>query len=188
MSGTPNPHHRARRRVALGRGLRRARARGLLLLLSSFAIWVNRVALNTDVFADTSTELIEDDAIRQAVVDEGGRRALRVGRRRGGASAAVAARLPAACRACRRGSPRGRLPPRRPRAPAAAAAASVGVSIEQSHRTLVAVLEGDEGTVSTTGGVVSLDLEPIVLEAADRIGCASRSRTTFRRTSDGSRS
>ena len=40
---------------------------GLLLLLSSFAVWVNRVALNTDVFVDTSTELIEDDAIREAV-------------------------------------------------------------------------------------------------------------------------
>jgi len=40
---------------------------GLLLLLSSYAVWVNRVALNTDVFVDTSTELIEDDAIREAV-------------------------------------------------------------------------------------------------------------------------
>ena len=40
---------------------------GLLLLLSAFAVWVNRVALNTDVFVDTSSELIEDDEIRSAV-------------------------------------------------------------------------------------------------------------------------
>lgn len=40
---------------------------GLLLLLSAFAVWVNRVALNTGVFVDTSAQLIEDDAIREAV-------------------------------------------------------------------------------------------------------------------------
>ena len=31
---------------------------GLLLFLSSFAIWTNRVALNTTVFADTSSSLL----------------------------------------------------------------------------------------------------------------------------------
>jgi Short C-terminal domain len=143
---------------------------GLLLLLSSFAIWVNRVALNTDVFADTSTELIEDDAIRQAVstrvVDELFE------------SVDVEAEL------------QKQLPPdyQRLAGPAAAGFREAAyrlvdralqqprlqrlweASIEQSHRTLVAVLEGDEGTVSTGEGVVSLDLESIVLEAADRIG------------------
>ncbi len=39
----------------------------ILLVLSTFAVWVDRVALNTDVFVDTSSELIEDDVIRQAV-------------------------------------------------------------------------------------------------------------------------
>jgi Short C-terminal domain len=143
---------------------------GVLLLLSSFAIWVNRVALNTDVFSDTSTELIEDDAIRQAVstrvVDELFE------------SVDVEAEL------------QEQLPPdyQRLAGPAAAGFREAAyrlvdralqqprlqrlweVSVEQSHRTLVAVLEGDEGTVSTTEGVVSLDLESIVLEAADRIG------------------
>src|SRR4029450_10162089 len=42
---------------------------GLLLLLSSFAIWINRVALNTNVFADTSSSLLDDPAIRAAVAN-----------------------------------------------------------------------------------------------------------------------
>ncbi len=47
------------------------------------------------------------------------------------------------------------------------------LSVEQSHQTLVRVLESEEGTVSTEGGVVTLDLELLVLEAADRIGLRS---------------
>jgi len=143
---------------------------GLLLLVSAFAIWVNRVALNTQVFTDPSTELIEDDAIRQAVstrvVDELFE------------SVDVQAEL------------QDQLPPdfQKLAGPAAAGLREAAyrvvdraleqprlqrlweLSVEQSHKTLVAVLEGDEGTVSTTGGVVSLDLEPLALEAADRIG------------------
>src|SRR5262247_3794964 len=42
---------------------------GLLLLLSSFAVWINRVALNTSVFADTSSSLLDDPAIRSAVAN-----------------------------------------------------------------------------------------------------------------------
>ena len=173
MSGTAEPASPAPARRSRGRSVVVFVVlvlAGLLLLLSSFAIWVNRVALNTDVFADTSTELIEDDAIRQAVstrvVDELFE------------SVDVEAEL------------QEQLPPdyQRLAGPAAAGFREAAyrlvdralqqprlqrlweASIEQSHRTLVAVLEGDEGTVSTTEGVVSLDLEPIVLEAADRIG------------------
>src|SRR5262249_148127 len=40
---------------------------GILLLLSTFAIWVNRVALNTTVFVDTSTSLTQNAQIRQAI-------------------------------------------------------------------------------------------------------------------------
>lgn len=47
------------------------------------------------------------------------------------------------------------------------------LSVEQSHQALVRVLESDGDTVSTEGGVVTLDLETIVLEAADRIGLKS---------------
>ena len=43
---------------------------GVLLLLSAFAVWVNRVALNTGVFADTSTSLLDNDQIRSAVATQ----------------------------------------------------------------------------------------------------------------------
>jgi hypothetical protein len=142
----------------------------LLLLLSVFAIWVNRVALNTEVFKDTSTELIEDDEIRSAVstraVDELY------------ASVDVAALLEE------------RLPPdfQNLSGPAAAGIrqASYQVvdralerpafqrlwefSVEQSHETLVQVLEGGGDRVTTEEGVVTLDLRPLVLETAERIG------------------
>ena len=42
---------------------------GLLLLLSSFAVWINRVALNTNQFADTSSSLLDNPAIRSAVAN-----------------------------------------------------------------------------------------------------------------------
>lgn len=171
MSGTAEPAAPARR--SRGRSLAVLVVlvlAGLLLLLSSFAVWVNRVALNTEVFTDTSTELIEDDAIRQAVatrvVDELFE------------SVDVEAEL------------QEQLPPdyQRLAGPAAAGLREASyrlvdraleqprlqrlweLSIQESHQTLVAVLEGDEGTVSTAGGVVSLDLEALVIEAADRIG------------------
>jgi hypothetical protein len=147
---------------------------GLLLLLSSFAIWVNRVALNTDVFTSTSSELIEDDAIRSAistrVVDDLFE------------SVDVQAEL------------QEQLPPdyQRLAGPATAGLREASyrlvdraleqprlqrlweLSVEQSHQTLVAVLEGDEGTISTAGGVVSLDLRQIIVEAADRIGLSEQ--------------
>jgi hypothetical protein len=143
---------------------------GLLLLVSAFAIWVNRVALNTDVFVDTSTELIEDDEIRSAVstraVDELY------------AEVDVAELL------------QGRLPEdyQSLAGPVAAGLRQASyqivnraleqpamqrlwaVALEQSHVTLVQVLEGGGDRVSTEEGVVTLNLRPIVLNTAERIG------------------
>ena len=36
---------------------------GILLLLSTYAVWVNRVALNTSVFVNTNTKLIENPPV-----------------------------------------------------------------------------------------------------------------------------
>lgn len=143
---------------------------GFFLLLSSFAVWVDRVALNTDVFVDTSTELIENDAIRQAVatravdelyasVDVEAEIKEPLPDDLESASGPVAAGL-------RQVAPliveRALEQPSLQRLWAAA--------LEQSHETLVAVLEGDGATVSTRGGIVTLDLEQIILDAADRLG------------------
>jgi hypothetical protein len=142
----------------------------LLLLLSAFAIWVNRVALNTDVFVDTSTELIEDEEIRSAVATRAVDELF--------TSVDIQAELEE------------QLPPdyQRLSGPASAALREASyrvvdralqqpafqrlwaLSLEQTHRTLVDVLEGGGDRVSTEEGIVSLDLEAIVLAAADRIG------------------
>lgn len=142
----------------------------VLLLLSSFAVWVDRVALNTDVFVDTSSKLIEDDTIREAVATRAVDELY--------ASVDVAElledRLPddyqslsgPAAAGLRQASYQ--LVDRALEQPALQRLWAL--SLEQSHRTLVRVLEGDGDTVSTEGGIVTLDLRPIVLETADRIG------------------
>ncbi len=142
----------------------------LTLLLSAFAIWVNRVALNTDVFVDTSTELIQDDDIRAAVATRSVDELFE--------SVDVQAELEE------------QLPPdyQRLSGPASAALREASyrvvdralrqprlqrlwaLTLENTHRTLVEVLEGGGDSVSTQEGVVELNLELIILEAADRIG------------------
>ena len=142
----------------------------VFLVLATFAVWVDRVALNTDVFVDTSSELIEDDAIRQAVAA----RAVDELFESVDVDAEIKAQLPEdyqnlsgpAAAGLREASytlvARALEQPRLQRLWA--------TTIEESHRTLVAVLEGEGETITTEGGVVTLDLERIVLEAADRVG------------------
>ena len=142
----------------------------ILLVLSTFAVWVDRVALNTDVFVDTSSELIEDPAIRQAVAA----RAVDELFDSVDVNAEIKAQLPedfknlsgpataGAREASYRLVARALEQPRLQRLWA--------TTLEESHRTLVAVLEGEGETVSTEGGEVTLNLERLVLESADRIG------------------
>jgi Short C-terminal domain len=142
----------------------------LLLVVTTFAVWVDRVALNTEVFTDTSSDLIDDDEIRHAIaiktIDEiydsvdveeelEGPLPEDVESLAGPTSAGLrqlgpgiverALGQPALERLWRR-------------------------ALERAHETLVDVLEERSGTVSTEEGVVTLDLRAIVVEAADRIG------------------
>jgi len=142
----------------------------LLLMLSTFAVWVDRVALNTRVFTDTSTELLDDDDIRRAIavrtIDEiydavdveeelEGPLPEDVESLAGPTSATLRELGPAIVeRALGRAELR-RLWRR---------------AIMEAHETLVEVLEERSGTVSTEEGTVTLDLGDIVVEAADRIG------------------
>ena len=143
---------------------------GLLLLLSSFAIWVNRVALNTGVFTDTSTSLLDNDAIRRAVAT----RAVDELFENVDVQAEVEAKLPKdvkslsgpAAAALRQGAYE--IVDRALERPALQRL--FAISVEQSHKTLVEVLEGGGSRVSTQGGEVTLDLREIIREAADRIG------------------
>ncbi len=147
---------------------------GLLLLLTSFAVWVNRVALNTQAFTDTSSELLADDAIRLAVAT----RAVDQLYEAVDVQAEVEGQLPDDFKSLS--------------GPAAAGLRQLSyqviyraleqsrlqslftAAVEQAHETLVDVLSGGGGLASTSGGVVSLDLGQIVLETADRIGIRSQ--------------
>jgi Short C-terminal domain len=146
----------------------------LLLLLSTFAIWVDRVALNTDVFVDTSSQLIEDEAIRTAVAT----RAVDELFANVNVESELQAQLPDDYKSLSGPAAAGLREAAYTLVARALAQPRLeslwSASLRESHETLVAVLEGDGERVSTEGGVVSLDLERIVLEAADRIGIRDR--------------
>ena len=143
---------------------------GLLLLLASFAVWINRVALNTSVFTATSSSLLDNDAIRSAVAN----RAVDELFANVDVEAEVEEELPADYKGLS--------------GPATAGLREAAyeivdraleqpvfqelfrISLEQSHRTLVQVLEGGGDRISTDEGEVVLQLRPIIIEAADRIG------------------
>ena len=142
----------------------------LLLLLGSFAVWIDRVALNTGVFVDTTSELLDDDAIRSAVAT----RAVDELFANVDVQREIEQQLPEDYQSLSGPATAGlrqasyQLVDRALEQPAAQKL--FALSLRTSHETLVDVLADDTRVISTTGGVVTLDLEPIVLEAADRIG------------------
>jgi hypothetical protein len=143
---------------------------GFLLLLSAFAVWINRVALNTDVVTDTSTELIQDDQIRRTVAQ----RAVDELYANVDVEAVIEERLPDDVKSLAGPTAAGLrqvAPQILDRALEQPALGSIWEgTVRRAHAALVDVLEGGDATVSTEGGVVTLDLRELVLEAADRIG------------------
>ncbi|HXF97990.1 MAG TPA: hypothetical protein VNJ46_05185, partial [Gaiellaceae bacterium] len=153
---------------------------GVLVLLSAFAVWLNRVALDTEVFADTSAELIEDEAIRRAVAA----RAVDELFASVDVQAEIERQLPSSLESLSGPAAAGlreasyRLVERalgQPRLQRLWA-----LAVEQAHRALVRVLEEREGgTLGSDEGVVTLDLGRIVLEAAERVGLRSQVADTL---------
>jgi membrane protease YdiL (CAAX protease family) len=143
---------------------------GLFLLLSSFAVWINRVALNTGVFTDTSSSLLDNDQIRSAVAN----RAVDELFANVDVQAEVENQLPndykglsgAATAGLRQASYQ--IVDRALEQPVFQDL--FRAALEESHTTLVQVLEGGGSRVSTQEGEVVLDLRAIMVEAADRIG------------------
>ena len=161
---------RTRRRTALALIF----AGSLLAFLSLPAVWLDRQALNTDNWAETSSELLEDDAIRAQVASYLVEQIY--------ANVDVQAELAAA------------LPPRaKPVAGFAAGGlqqlADTGVkdllgrplpqqaweaANRRAHALLLTVLDGGGDAVSTTGGDVTLDLRALLSQSADRFGIGGR--------------
>ena len=142
----------------------------LLLLATSFAVWANRLALNTNQFVTTSSKLIEDDQIRQVIAT----RAVDTLYENVDVQAELQKQAPKDLK---------------PFSAVAAAGLREGAytlvdralkqpqlqgvwqsTLRQAHGELVDVLQGGGPAVSTDQGVVTLDLRRIVLDTADRIG------------------
>jgi hypothetical protein len=146
----------------------------LLAVFAVLALWANRQLLDTDNWTDTSSELLQDDEIRNQVsvflVDQLY------------ANVDVQDRLAEA------------LPPRvQPLAgPAAGALKDLAVrgadglltrpraqglweeANRRAHARLIDVVEGGGEVVSTEGGDVTLDLKALLGQTADRIGVGGR--------------
>ena len=166
-SSTPAPEQRRGRAAAVWVVLVLA---GFLLLLSSFAVWIDRVALNTGVFTDTSSSLLDDDRIRSAVAN----RAVDELFANVDVQAEVEEQLPADYKGLSGAATAGlrqasyQIVDRALEQPVFQDL--FRIALEESHTTLVEVLEGGGDRISTDEGEVTLDLRAIIVEAADRIG------------------
>ena len=147
---------------------------GLLLLLSSFAVWINRVALNTGVFTDTSSSLLDNDQIRQAVANRAVDELFANVDVQAEVQGPAALRLQVPVRARGRRPAPGGVPDLDRALEQPAFQDLFRVALEESHTTLVQVLEGGGDRVSTNEGGVTLNLRAIILEAADRIGIGAQ--------------
>jgi hypothetical protein len=143
----------------------------VLTFFLAFASWINRQALDTDEWTKTSSQLLENQEIRDALatylVDElytsvdveGELRKALPPEAQGLAGPAAGGLRDFAQRAARR----------------ALADARVQATWEdlnrQAHEEFVRIIKNEGGdTVSTAGGEVTLDLAPIVQQVAQRVG------------------
>ena len=165
----PEPARRQSRRRAIGVWVVLVVA-GLLLFLSSFAIWINRVALNTNVFTNTSSSLLDDPAIRSAVAN----RTVDELFANVDVQAEVEKQLPADYQGLAGPATAGlrqasyQIVNRALEQPAFQQLFKA--TLRTTHETLVEVLGGGGPRVSTENGEVTLNLRAIIDEAADRIG------------------
>jgi hypothetical protein len=147
----------------------------ILLFVSSLTVWSKRQLLNDEAWADSSTQLLANDAVRGAIaqklsdglfarVDVEAQLRERLPKRSQGAAAALAAALqntvgPAAA---------DRLL-QRPRVQTLWQNAN-----KRAHAAVVRVLEGKDlgpnGNISTANGEVTLDLRPAITRLATRLG------------------
>jgi hypothetical protein len=146
---------------------------GLLTFAAIFSIWINRQALNTDNWVDTGDRLLENEAVRGRLseylteqlftqVDLG---------------AELKAALPPKL-APLAGPAAGGLEGAAPKAAERILASGPFQAIWETanrtaHESLLRVLDGQAGAISTKGGKVVLELRPAVDRLAERFGIES---------------
>lgn len=172
---TPSSPSRTRRWVALALIF----AATVLALLAIFALWANRQLLNTDNWTDTSSELLEHDAIRTQIADfaveelyanvdvqgeleEGFAQVVRP-------AAASALAGPAASGLRTFAEDRLDNLLERPRLQQAWEQAN-----RRAHARFLEIVEGGGDTVSTSGGEVSLDLKSLLGQTQGSLGVGGR--------------
>ncbi|HVY78664.1 MAG TPA: hypothetical protein VG898_09185 [Solirubrobacterales bacterium] len=142
----------------------------LLAFLSVFAIWVERQALNTSDWVDTSGRLIQNSTIREAVADylvdqlyENVDVEKELSQRLPGDTKELAGPISGGLRQVAGGGASEVLK--------SSTAQELWKSANRTtHEQLLAVLEEKEGTVSTEEGKVTLNLGSLVTNLADQIG------------------
>ena len=142
----------------------------ILAFLAIFTSWIDRQALDTDQWVDTSGKLLEDKAISDAVATY----AVDQLYANVDVAAVVKQRLPKDVQQFSAPVAAGV----RQFATRAAEQAIQSPRIQQAwkdanriaHRQLVSILKGNHEVVSSQNGRVVLDLRPLVLQLADRIG------------------
>lgn len=149
-------------------------AASVFAFLAIFTSWVDRQALDTDEWTETSGQLLEDEVISDAVADY----AVDELFTNVDVAAVLEERLPEDVKGLAQPVAGG----------VRAGAASVAERAFQSprvqglwkdanraaHTRLVAILEGDSESISSEEGKVTLDLRPIVVQLAERIGVADQ--------------
>jgi hypothetical protein len=145
----------------------------VIAFLSIFAVWVKRQALETDTWTETSAELIENEEIRNAVAD------FLVVQLYANVDveARIAQRLPPQLQPLA-GPVSGGLRQLADRAAREALAQPRVQSLWENanraaHSQLLAVIDDESGAVSTTGGVVTLDLTQILGAVTRQVGIGS---------------
>ena len=145
-------------------------AASLLAFLAIFTSWVDRQLLHTDQWVETSGKLLEDEAISDAIADYSVEQLYA----NVDVSGQLQKRLPEDLKPVA-GPLSGGLREFATRAAEEALRQPRVQGIWQdanrvAHSQLIEILNGDNEVVSTETGRVVLDLRPIVLQLADRIG------------------
>jgi hypothetical protein len=145
----------------------------LLSVVGIFAIWANRQLFNPDNWSRTSTQLLQNAAIRSAtanyIVDELYANVDVAALIRSGLPPRFQPLAAPAAGALRNAAVQGaQLALTRPRVQDAWAQAN-----RAADQTFVAIVEGGKGVVKTNGGVVTLNLAAVVNNIASRLGLPS---------------
>jgi hypothetical protein len=174
-AAAPPTPSRARRRIALALIV----VATVLAFLAIFAIWANRQLLNTDNWVDTSSELLENDAIRtqiadflvadlyanvdvQAELEQGFAQVVRPA-----AASALAGPAASGLRTFaeqRLDNLLGRPIPQR----------AWEQANRRAHARFLNIVEGGGDVVSTSGGEVSLDLKSLLGQTQNNLGVGGR--------------